>query len=103
MEGYGMAKSAVHQIVQSMGKESSVMPRVLKKQSFLGILPSVIDTPANRNDMPTANHTKWTAPEAIADELVNWIKMPYLRPATGNLVKVVSNNMKGKTMFVLSR
>ena len=30
------------------------------------ILPSVIDTPANRRSMPNADHTKWVAPEQIA-------------------------------------
>ena len=30
------------------------------------ILPSVIDTPANREAMPDADHTKWVPPEQIA-------------------------------------
>jgi NAD(P)-dependent dehydrogenase (short-subunit alcohol dehydrogenase family) len=30
------------------------------------ILPSVIDTPANRASMPKANHERWVKPEAIA-------------------------------------
>lgn len=30
------------------------------------VLPSVIDTPANRDAMPGADHSKWVAPEAIA-------------------------------------
>jgi NAD(P)-dependent dehydrogenase (short-subunit alcohol dehydrogenase family) len=30
------------------------------------ILPSVIDTPANRASMPTADHDRWVKPEAIA-------------------------------------
>lgn len=31
------------------------------------ILPSVIDTPANRKSMPNADHAKWVAPEQIAN------------------------------------
>ncbi|ASQ91783.1 3-oxoacyl-ACP reductase [Prosthecochloris sp. GSB1] len=31
------------------------------------ILPSVIDTPANRRDMPEADTSSWVSPEAIAD------------------------------------
>jgi NAD(P)-dependent dehydrogenase (short-subunit alcohol dehydrogenase family) len=31
------------------------------------ILPSVIDTPANRAAMPSADHERWVKPEAIAD------------------------------------
>jgi NAD(P)-dependent dehydrogenase (short-subunit alcohol dehydrogenase family) len=30
------------------------------------ILPSVIDTPANRESMPNADHDRWVKPEAIA-------------------------------------
>ncbi len=30
------------------------------------ILPSVIDTPANRRSMPDADHARWVAPEQIA-------------------------------------
>jgi NAD(P)-dependent dehydrogenase (short-subunit alcohol dehydrogenase family) len=30
------------------------------------ILPSVIDTPANRASMPKADHERWVKPEAIA-------------------------------------
>jgi NAD(P)-dependent dehydrogenase (short-subunit alcohol dehydrogenase family) len=30
------------------------------------ILPSVIDTPANRADQPDADHSKWVQPEQIA-------------------------------------
>ncbi len=35
------------------------------------ILPSVIDTPANRAAMPGADHTRWVAPEAIAAVIAN--------------------------------
>lgn len=30
------------------------------------VLPSIIDTPANRQAMPTADHSKWPTPQAIA-------------------------------------
>jgi NAD(P)-dependent dehydrogenase (short-subunit alcohol dehydrogenase family) len=30
------------------------------------ILPSVIDTPANRASMPDADHSRWVTPEEIA-------------------------------------
>ncbi len=31
------------------------------------VLPSIIDTPANRKDMPDADFSRWVSPEAIAD------------------------------------
>ena len=33
------------------------------------VLPSVIDTPANRSAQPKADHGRWVAPEQIADVL----------------------------------
>lgn len=35
------------------------------------ILPSVIDTPANRASMPNADHDRWVKPEAIAGEIAH--------------------------------
>jgi len=34
------------------------------------VLPSTIDTPANRAAMPKADHRKWVAPEALADVIL---------------------------------
>jgi NAD(P)-dependent dehydrogenase (short-subunit alcohol dehydrogenase family) len=36
------------------------------------VLPSVIDTPANRRAMPAADHDRWVAPEQIAS-VVRWL------------------------------
>jgi NAD(P)-dependent dehydrogenase (short-subunit alcohol dehydrogenase family) len=36
------------------------------------VLPSVIDTPANRRAMPAADHSRWVAPEQIAS-VVRWL------------------------------
>jgi NAD(P)-dependent dehydrogenase (short-subunit alcohol dehydrogenase family) len=36
------------------------------------ILPSVIDTPANRRSMPDADHSSWVSPEQIAG-VVRWL------------------------------
>ena len=35
------------------------------------VLPSVIDTPANRKAMPEADVSKWVKPEAIAQQILN--------------------------------
>ncbi len=35
-----------------------------------GVLPTIIDTPVNRKNMPDADFTKWVKPEAIAQLLV---------------------------------
>jgi NAD(P)-dependent dehydrogenase (short-subunit alcohol dehydrogenase family) len=38
--------------------------------SVNGLLPTIIDTPANRNNMPQADVSKWVQPESIARLLV---------------------------------
>ena len=35
-----------------------------------GVLPSTIDTPANRSNMPDADPSKWARPESIAQTLI---------------------------------
>lgn len=39
------------------------------------ILPSVIDTPANRASMPNADHDRWVKPEAIAGEIAHLLSV----------------------------
>jgi len=34
------------------------------------LLPGIIDTPANRKEMPQADFSRWVAPEALADVVV---------------------------------
>ncbi|MGL4230485.1 MAG: 3-oxoacyl-ACP reductase, partial [Casimicrobium sp.] len=34
------------------------------------IVPSIIDTPQNRKDMPSADFSKWVTPQAIAEIIV---------------------------------
>ena len=47
-----MAKAAVHQLVKSLGKSGSGLP---KDACALGILPITLDTPMNRKFMPDAD------------------------------------------------
>jgi len=35
-----------------------------------GVLPTTIDTPANRSNMPDADPSKWVRPESIAQTLI---------------------------------
>jgi len=38
--------------------------------SVVALCPSTIDTPVNRADMPTADHSRWVKPAAIAELIV---------------------------------
>jgi dihydropteridine reductase len=56
--------------------------------SVIGILPSTIDTPANRRAMPDGDFKSWTKSIDIAKEIGLWMRQPALRPHSGSLIKV---------------
>jgi NAD(P)-dependent dehydrogenase (short-subunit alcohol dehydrogenase family) len=51
------------------------------------VLPTTIDTPANRAAMPDADFSKWTRPEAIA-AAVAWLASDAASAVRGALVPV---------------
>ena len=58
---YATSKAAVLALIQALDVE-------YRKEGVRcnAILPSVIDTPANRESQPDADHSKWVQPEEIA-------------------------------------
>jgi NAD(P)-dependent dehydrogenase (short-subunit alcohol dehydrogenase family) len=62
MGAYSASKSAVIRLTESMSAELRD-----KGINVNCILPSIIDTPQNRADMPGADPRRWVAPEALAD------------------------------------
>ncbi|MEO8038114.1 MAG: SDR family NAD(P)-dependent oxidoreductase [Betaproteobacteria bacterium] len=65
MGAYTASKAGVAKFTESLADE-------LKDQGVTvnAILPSTIDTPANRADMPDADFTRWVQPAAIGDVIV---------------------------------
>lgn len=61
MAPYCVAKSAVMRLTESLSKE--LRERAINVNA---VLPSLIDTPANRRDMPDADFSRWVAPADIA-------------------------------------
>jgi NAD(P)-dependent dehydrogenase (short-subunit alcohol dehydrogenase family) len=59
--GYITAKAGVLAFIQALDAE-------YKNEGVRcnAVLPSVIDTPANRREMPDADHSKWVPPQQIA-------------------------------------
>jgi NAD(P)-dependent dehydrogenase (short-subunit alcohol dehydrogenase family) len=51
------------------------------------VLPSIIDTPANRADMPDADTSQWVKPEALA-EVILFLASPAARAVSGALIPV---------------
>jgi NAD(P)-dependent dehydrogenase (short-subunit alcohol dehydrogenase family) len=65
MAAYSVSKSAVVRLTESMSAE-------LKRNGIdvNCILPGTIDTPQNREAMPSADHSRWVSPEALADVIL---------------------------------
>jgi NAD(P)-dependent dehydrogenase (short-subunit alcohol dehydrogenase family) len=62
---YTVSKSAVVKLIQTIAeetKENNITANV--------IIPSIIDTPANRQSMPKADFSKWVKPEDIAGTIL---------------------------------
>jgi len=82
MGAYGASKLGVHALTQAMAEE-------LKTTSVTvnAVLPSIIDTPANRKDMPDADPATWVAPADLA-AVILFLASPESRAMTGTLVPV---------------
>ncbi len=119
MMAYGLAKAASHHFIQTLGactgksietksirtagsKVRQNLPS-LDTMTVVGILPSTIDTAANRHAMPNANFDNWTKPLDIAKEIGKWVNEPVLRPHSGSLVNVVPNSKGPGAIFELMR
>ncbi len=82
MGAYGASKLAVHALTQSLAEE-------LKTTSVTvnAVLPSIIDTAANRADMPAVDPATWVAPADLA-AVILFLASPASRAMTGALVPV---------------
>jgi NAD(P)-dependent dehydrogenase (short-subunit alcohol dehydrogenase family) len=82
MGPYTASKAAVHRFTESLAEE-------LRSEGITvnAVLPSIIDTSANRIAMPDADHSKWTAPAALADVIL-FLASNESRALTGALIPV---------------
>lgn len=51
------------------------------------VLPSIIDTPANREAMPKSDHERWVSPAEIA-AVISFLVSPESRPTSGAAIPV---------------
>jgi NAD(P)-dependent dehydrogenase (short-subunit alcohol dehydrogenase family) len=79
---YSTSKAAVLALVQALDVE-------YRRDGIRcnAILPSVIDTPANREAQPDADHSKWVPPEEIA-RVIRFLVSPDSAPTSGAAVPV---------------
>jgi NAD(P)-dependent dehydrogenase (short-subunit alcohol dehydrogenase family) len=82
MGAYIASKSALMRLTESMSAE-------LREDGINvnAVLPSVIDTPANRQSMPDADPRRWVAPEALA-AVIGFLASDDARPIHGALIPV---------------
>jgi NAD(P)-dependent dehydrogenase (short-subunit alcohol dehydrogenase family) len=82
MGAYTASKAGVAKLTEALAAE--VKDRNITVNA---ILPSTIDTPANRADMPKADFSRWVAASSIADVIV-FLLSDSARDITGALIPV---------------
>ncbi len=82
MGAYCAAKSTVMRLTESMSDE--LRGRGINVNA---VLPSIIDTPANRTDMPDADFSRWVAPADLA-AVICFLGSDAARAVHGALVPV---------------
>lgn len=80
---YAASKSGVMRFTESLAEE--LKPRGITVNA---VLPSVIDTPPNRKDMPKADFDRWVKPAQLADVIV-FLLSNQASAITGALIPVV--------------
>ncbi|TKK70303.1 SDR family NAD(P)-dependent oxidoreductase [Ilyomonas limi] len=84
--GYALSKSLLQKLATMLNEEANGKDVVTSL-----IVPSIIDTPANRKAMPNANFDAWVKPERIADiiyfyctEAADAIRQPVIKVYNGS-------------------
>lgn len=82
MGAYAASKAGVARLTEALAEE-------LKDEGVRvnALLPSIIDTPANRADMPDAEFDRWVAPSQLAD-VIAFLLSPAATAITGALIPV---------------
>lgn len=81
MGPYAASKSGVHRLTEALAAEWK------GKVTVNAVLPSVIDTPTNRADMPKADFAKWVQPGELA-EVILFLMSDAASAVTGALIPV---------------
>jgi NAD(P)-dependent dehydrogenase (short-subunit alcohol dehydrogenase family) len=81
MGAYAASKAGVHRLTEALAEE------LKGKVTVNAVLPSIIDTPMNRSDMPKADFSSWVAPAELAAVML-FLASEAASGVTGALVRV---------------
>jgi NAD(P)-dependent dehydrogenase (short-subunit alcohol dehydrogenase family) len=81
MGAYAASKSGVHRLTEALAAEWK------GKITVNAVLPSIIDTPANRASMPSADFSKWVTAQELA-EVILFLASDAATGITGALLPV---------------
>lgn len=82
MGPYLASKAGVNALVQALTEETKHLDVTVN-----AVLPTVIDTPANRRDMPSADFSTWVKTDELA-EIIFGLTEPAMNPVRGALLAV---------------
>jgi NAD(P)-dependent dehydrogenase (short-subunit alcohol dehydrogenase family) len=82
MGAYAASKSGVHRLTEALAEELAGTSVTVN-----AVLPSIIDTPTNRADMPDADTSQWVSPAAVADVIL-FLASPAARSISGALIPI---------------
>jgi NAD(P)-dependent dehydrogenase (short-subunit alcohol dehydrogenase family) len=82
MGAYAASKAGIFKLTEALAEE-------LKDQNITvnALMPSIIDTPPNRADMPKSDFSRWVKPEEIA-EVIAFLLSAHARAITGALIPI---------------
>jgi len=81
MGAYAASKSGVHRLTEALAEETK------GRITVNAVLPSILDTPANRADMPDADFATWVQPADLA-AVILFLASEHARAITGALIPV---------------
>ncbi len=84
MGAYAASKAGVHKLTESLAAEEKN-----SRVRVNAILPTIIDTPVNRKDMPDADFASWVRPESIG-QLVAFLTSDAADAITGACIPIAN-------------
>ena len=86
MGAYAASKAGVHRLTEALAEEYK------GRVTVNAVLPSIIDTPANRASMPGADFDRWPRPAEIAEAIL-FLASPVNTLSSGTLLPVYGRHV----------